>query len=157
MLGLRSLLAIVLLALASACGRYFPPDIHLPRHATPEEIVGTWNFAEHTLGIAKRDGYVARESTSHQIVFRSDGTCDFKSITEFGRKADTGTSAAHGSSNTTPERRARRRRRMNWWFESEIAVSVSTSPRIRGVWFFGIFGAIPTSGSFFAMKNECEL
>jgi hypothetical protein len=85
---LRSLVAIVLLVLASACGRYFPPDIHLPRYATAEEIVGTWNLAEHTLRIAKRDGYVPSESTPHQIVFRTDGTCDFQSITEFGHKAE---------------------------------------------------------------------
>jgi hypothetical protein len=86
--GLRSLLAVVLLLIASACGRYFPPDIHLPRYAAAEEIVGTWNLAARTLGIAKRDGYVALEATPHQIAFRADGTCDFSSITEFGRKVE---------------------------------------------------------------------
>jgi hypothetical protein len=86
--GLRSVLVIAFVVLGSACGRYFPPDIHLPRYATVEEIIGTWNLAAHTLGIAKRDGYVAPESTPHQIVFRADGTCDFRSITEFGHKVE---------------------------------------------------------------------
>jgi hypothetical protein len=86
------LFAVVLVA---GCGRYFAPDINLKRYATEKEIVGRWNLATQTLQIANRGGYAPAPGTQHEITFREDGTCDFRSITEFGQKAEYRN--AHGS------------------------------------------------------------
>jgi hypothetical protein len=68
-----------------ACGRYFAPDINLKRYATEKEIIGRWSLTARTLALAKRDGYAAAASAQHEIVFHGNGTCDFRSITEFGQ------------------------------------------------------------------------
>ena len=80
--------AILAAMLLAACGRYFAPDINLERYATEKEIVGSWSLVSRTLEIASRDGYAPAAGTPHEISFREDGTCVFRSITEFGQKAD---------------------------------------------------------------------
>lgn len=70
----------------TACGRYFTPNINLDRYATEKDIVGTWQLLPSTLQFAARDGYKA-EAPVHEIEFRADGSCVYRSITEFGQKA----------------------------------------------------------------------
>ena len=71
----------------AGCGRYFTPNINLDRYATKEEVVGTWQLLPSTLQLATRDGYKPPKSLVHEIEFRADGTCTFKSITEWAQKA----------------------------------------------------------------------
>jgi hypothetical protein len=71
-----------MMALA-ACGR-FAPDRHLRRRVSENEVVGTWRLLPSSLDTVQKDaGYrPAEASRPHDIVFRADGTCHFRSIDE---------------------------------------------------------------------------
>jgi len=73
--------------LVAGCARYFTPNINLDRYATKEEIVGTWQLSPTTLELAEHDGYHPPKGQIHEIQFHPDGTCTFRSITEWGQKA----------------------------------------------------------------------
>jgi len=80
-------LLVAAISVLVGCGRYFTPNINLDRYATKEEIVGTWQLLPSTMQLAVRDGYKPSQPSIHEIEFRSDGTCTFKSITEWAQKA----------------------------------------------------------------------
>ena len=79
---------VIAALLLDGCDRLFPPNLHLSRQVSSQEIVGTWLLASHTMELAKNDGYAPPVGSTHEIVFRADGTCQFSSITEFGHKVD---------------------------------------------------------------------
>src|SRR4051812_43419987 len=84
----RALTAFLAIMLLAACGRYFAPDINLQRYATEKELIGTWSLTPQTIAVVKRDGYAPSPATAHEIIFREDGTCDFRSITGFAHNID---------------------------------------------------------------------
>ena len=87
---IRTVTVIVSTVMLAACGTYFGPDIpdiNLERYVTEGEVVGRWSLIPQTLEIAKRDGYAPAVATTHEITFREGGSCDFRSIVEFGKTA----------------------------------------------------------------------
>ena len=80
---MRSLVVFVAVTALTACGR-FAPDRNVRRHVSDNEIVGTWRLLPSSLDVAKKDaGYSPTEaSRPHDIVFRADGSCHFRSIDE---------------------------------------------------------------------------
>lgn len=85
---LRGIALICTVAVLATMGCRFPPDIDLRREASVEEIVGTWELSADTLKLAKREGYSPPAGRPHEVIFHADGTCVFRSITEFAYKVD---------------------------------------------------------------------
>lgn len=81
--GVVSMFILVVSCLVG-CGRYFTPNINLDRYATAQEIVGKWTLRADTLSLAQRDGYKPFNGAVHQIEFRKDGSCAFRSIINEG-------------------------------------------------------------------------
>jgi hypothetical protein len=81
-----ALISIAALVAITACR--FPSDIDLPRYASRDEIIGTWELSAGTLTLGKRAGYSPPAGRPHELVFRADGTCDFRSIIHFADKVD---------------------------------------------------------------------
>lgn len=74
-----SCLLAVLLSLAS-CGL---PDIRIKRLVDPSEIVGTWELDPGSSALAADnsiDRYVADPTKPHEITFKEDGTCQYRSV-----------------------------------------------------------------------------
>ena len=86
--GLRCVATILAALVLAACGRYFAPDLNLDRHVTEKELEGTWSLVTATLELARRGGYAPRAGTRHEIVFRANGTCEFRSLTDDPGSAD---------------------------------------------------------------------
>ena len=77
-------LALFFAVTLAACGD-FAPDRNLRRHASAEEIVGTWRLLPSSLNVLKKEAQYSPVEISrpHDIVFRSDGSCHFRSADEF--------------------------------------------------------------------------
>jgi len=75
---------ILSILLLGACESPFEPEISLnlslDRYATEKEITGRWMLIPQTLEILKLDGYAPASAIAYEIIFREDGTCDFRSI-----------------------------------------------------------------------------
>jgi hypothetical protein len=81
---MRGFVVIIAIAALAACGR-FAPDRNLKRHVSENDIVGTWRLLPKSLDVVKKDaGYSPAEGTPHDIIFRADGSCHFRSIDEGG-------------------------------------------------------------------------
>jgi hypothetical protein len=73
--------ASVVVILAAGCQH--AEDRYLKREVTAEEIVGTWQMTPGTVKDLADTGYTEPvDPTQHQIVLRSDGTCQFKTLTQ---------------------------------------------------------------------------
>lgn len=82
--------ATVAVILIVGCQR--AEDRYLKRQVTAEEIIGTWQMTPGTVKDLQDTGYKEPvDPTQHQIIFRPDGTCEFKTLprvlTEDGRGA----------------------------------------------------------------------
>ena len=64
----------------SSCGI---PDIRIKRKVAESEIIGTWQLDPKSSAlVVDNDGndYVIDSSKPHTMVFRSDGTCQYRSV-----------------------------------------------------------------------------
>ena len=87
MISTRTVTIILSILLVAACGSPFEPEISLDRYATEKEIIGRWMLIPQTLEIMKRDGNAPTSAMTYEIIFRKDGTCDFRSIVAFWKTA----------------------------------------------------------------------
>jgi len=87
----RHFLTIVAVLLFAGCRpAYFAKDIRLQRKVETAEVIGTWKLRGDSLETAKRegqgDGFTPAPGQTYQILFRSDGTCHFSSLTQMPLK-----------------------------------------------------------------------
>jgi hypothetical protein len=71
---------LLLLPLLWSCG---PPDIRIKRAVTAGELVGTWRLDPGSSALAADgdgDDYRPDPGKPHEIVFRADGTCRYRSV-----------------------------------------------------------------------------
>jgi hypothetical protein len=77
---MKTLLILLSLTLFSACR---PPDIRIKRLITAGEVVGTWQLDPKSSALVAdgdNEDYNMDSSKPHEIIFRSDGTCRYRSV-----------------------------------------------------------------------------
>ena len=78
--NMKPLLTLLCLTLLSGCGL---PDIRLKRMMATSEVVGIWELDPGSSALAV-DGdnvdYVIDRTKPHEILFRPDGTCRYRSV-----------------------------------------------------------------------------
>ena len=80
------LVALLLCALTTGCGRYFAPDRNVRDTLADSDVVGTWNMTTNSLALLTRDGFRSDPAHTYTITLRKDGTCLFQSVEEFAHK-----------------------------------------------------------------------
>jgi hypothetical protein len=77
---MKTLLLLLCLPLFYGCG---PPDIRLKRLITAGEVVGTWQLDPKSSALevdGDNQDYIMDPSKPHEIIFRPDGTCRYRSV-----------------------------------------------------------------------------
>lgn len=92
MLAVKSIFVSAAVAVALSTGCQHAEDRYLKRDVAADEVVGTWQMTPGTVKDLRDTGYTEQvDPTQHQIVFRPDGTCEFKTLprvlTESGQPA----------------------------------------------------------------------
>lgn len=81
MLAVRSIFMSAAVAVVLSTGCQHAEDRYLERAVAANEVVGTWQMTPGTVKDLQDTGYTASiDPMQHQIVLRSDGTCDFRTL-----------------------------------------------------------------------------
>ena len=80
----RTLSLLLMLVVATGCGRYSMPNRDISDRLSPNQVEGVWQMTQESVDVLQAAGLNDESTRVYSIDLRGNRSCDFESVIDFG-------------------------------------------------------------------------